>query len=605
MPAPGEAVVSPALDRAASRYPALAARYPKRILLGDAGIGGADELFAYVRVPEGRTLIGEDSAIRAHSFGPQIGSAPSIPLGEYQVVRIDQVALGVLALLVFPGLLVLAVGVAAASVVRDHRFGVLRSLGAPGRTLSALAALETLLLASPGILAAVFAWSVVAPRIERVPLVGHGVVRGDMGLPLPQLLALIIASAAATALLAALTAAVRELRTVSPRPSGGRVAISSVRAAPLAVAVAILIFTHERSGAFMQTLRDAGLALAVAGAPLLLPAVLRLVGARLAALAPVPALLAGRGMAWDPVRLARPFLPAAAVVVLAVVGSGYIAFLRSRSHSRPSPAASRGWPSHMSNGLTLARTTLPSLRRRWDLGWSRRSNRTARWSYSGRPAPSSPSIYRVPSAPPRSHTRCRLRRRPRLRELLLPFTYGSEVRLTPPGELASVGTALVIARATDEVIDQRTRVAAARALPAPYVTSTLDSVFRVRSHLDGWIIGGLVAGLAGLAVGGLFAMVDRLISTSRRRRHLLSLGIGPGRLAVLEVYLFVVPYVATVVYSFTVGFALCWYLIETTNTALPWNALGATLAVALLTGFIGAACVALFGVRSIGEDHRQ
>jgi hypothetical protein len=46
LPAPGQAVVSPALDRLAQQEPSIAARYPHRFVLGSEGIRSESELFA-------------------------------------------------------------------------------------------------------------------------------------------------------------------------------------------------------------------------------------------------------------------------------------------------------------------------------------------------------------------------------------------------------------------------------------------------------------------------------------------------------------------------------------------------------------------------------
>ena len=51
--------------------------------------------------------------------------------------------------------------------MRDSRFEVLRWIGAPERTLLALAALETLVLAVPGLGMGMALWGVVTPRLER------------------------------------------------------------------------------------------------------------------------------------------------------------------------------------------------------------------------------------------------------------------------------------------------------------------------------------------------------------------------------------------------------------------------------------------------------
>ncbi len=220
LPEPGQAVVSPELDRLASAHPELAARYPNRSVLAPEGIGSGDELFAYVRMPEDRTLAGEKAAVRARGFGPPTGADRSLPLFLEPPEEIGTpVVAGVLGFLILPGLIVLAVGLATASEVRDRRFVVLRSLGAPGRTLAALAVLETMVLAAPGLVAVAVLWGAISPRLEQVPLVGQNVVRGDLGLPW-WVIALELGLGIATiALLAVtLTAVGRRRGAGGPRP---------------------------------------------------------------------------------------------------------------------------------------------------------------------------------------------------------------------------------------------------------------------------------------------------------------------------------------------------------------------------------------------------
>lgn len=170
LPEPGEAVLSPALDRLASRHPGLAGRYPDYLVLGSEGVRSGDELFAYVRVPEGRTLpgdlagdlSGETRAVRVRAFGSPTVTDPVFPLEPpLPVASVGEVVEGVLGLLVVPGLIVLTVGAATASGVRDSRFEMLRWIGAPERTLIALGVLETLILAVPGLGAVIDRKSVV------------------------------------------------------------------------------------------------------------------------------------------------------------------------------------------------------------------------------------------------------------------------------------------------------------------------------------------------------------------------------------------------------------------------------------------------------------
>jgi hypothetical protein len=334
LPEPGQAVVSPALDRLAVCHPGLEGRYPDHLVLGSVGVRSGDELFAYVRVHEGRTLpgdlSGETRAVRIRAFGSPIGADPVFSLEPpLPVASVGEIVEGVLGLLVGSGLIVLTVGTATASGVRDSRFEVLRWIGVPRRTLLALATLETLVLAVPGLGVVIALWGVVTPRLERVPLVGHDVLRGDLKLPWWLLAAELVACAAATGLVTiAVTIVRRRRKTTSTRPGAQRVVLTPLRAAPLCIALVAFVLGRSTGEGLAANLNIVGIIATVAGVPLLLPGVLRATGAALGRLESVPALMAGRGLEWDPVRAARPFVGGAALLILTLVGSGYLALAR-------------------------------------------------------------------------------------------------------------------------------------------------------------------------------------------------------------------------------------------------------------------------------------
>jgi len=173
-----------------------------------------------------------------------------------------------------PALLVLRVGLASGSRLRDHRFQIL-AIGWP------------LLLASTGI-----------------------------AVVLCSLLAVAVSS--------------RKLRGGLTRPSSERTRISRFAAAPLiltAVVFAVAGGTGDPSG----NLRLLGLIGAVAGTPPSVPGILRVVGAALGGSTSTTRALVGRSLKSDPKRAARPFMELATLLVVVFSISGLYAFSKAIS----------------------------------------------------------------------------------------------------------------------------------------------------------------------------------------------------------------------------------------------------------------------------------
>lgn len=602
LPEPGKAVVSPVLDRLASQHPRLAARYPDRFVLGEEGVRNGDELLAYVRIPEGRTLA-EDArdrvspVMRARAFGRPTEGA----LLSSLEVPVAPIVLGMLGLLVAPGVIVLAAGLAAASEVRDGRFAVLRRIGAPNRTLFALAVLETLFLAVPGLVMATILWALVSPQLVLVPFVGHDVVRGDLGLPWWLLAAEIGAGLLLTALVALAVTAIRERRGAArPRPSLGRAGITPLRAAPLCAALAAFFLGRVVGGPWEATLNLAGIVATVVGVPLILPSALRTIGAALGRLESVPASVAGRNLEWNPVRAARPFAGSAALIVIVLAGSGYIA--AARHLEEPSLPAGEAqtvtvdWldpqptdPERLADTLGTG-IVVPIRQREGELAVGATCPQLVRYL----PKTEAGAACRT-GAPFELPTETKRRF---IEAAAMVAAPGVKIRLVPEDEVATSGSALVIDDEPLEVLDERVRNAAMRTLPVAYVLS-LESMVMRESPLVAWIVGGTIIAAFALTVGCLLSLVDRLLAARKHHRHLLNLGLSPARLATFEAWLFVGPYAAIVVIGFSAGFALCAPVVSASGALIPWRVIAVTLGVAVVTGLVGTASVATFGARSV------
>lgn len=602
LPEPGQVAVSPALDRIASHEPSLAARYPNRLVLDPKGVLSGSELFAYVRMPKGRGLAGdlagdlsaETRAARVGAFGPPSGADFPYPLRpEPPPLTAPLVLRGVAAFLVVPGLLVLAVGLAAAGRLRSRRLEVLRRSGAPARRLVALAALQTIILALPGLVAVALLWALVVPRLQRVPLVNHRFVRGDLGLPWWLLAAELGACLAVISFSAVLVAAVRHWRvTHRPRPQEpGPATLSTLRAAPLGVALTVLAVSGIVGGYLGFMMQLAGIAGAVAGVSLILPGAVREVGAALGSLQSVPALVVGWGLARDPVQAARPFVAVAALLIVAFAASGYLAL---SSHVAASPPPVEGtqtvfvrWldprpddPTRLANALGKGLLVVP-----FDEGSTAHEDALVIGANCPQLATHFPGTacrtdtpYELPAGMAR-----------RLEEIMIPFADGpgAEVRLVPDADVANSGNVLVLGGTPLEELDERVRTAAMRVLPEPYVHSLLFSVKRA-GPLAPWVRSGIVVAVIVLAVGSLLLLVDRFLDT-HEHRHLQDLGtFSSRRRVVFGAWRFAAPYGAAVTVGFSGGLMVC-LLMVIPDTPFPWRGVGITLGAVAVIGLIGTA----------------
>lgn len=624
LPEPGEALVSPRLNRLASENSTLAARYPDRLVLSPEGTRSGDELLAYMRMPEGRSLSadlagelsGDTEAVRVRAFGPPTGADTPYALDPFSpMAPVLPVVQAVLAFLVVPGFVVLTAGMSSASGVREHRFEVLRWIGAPRSVLAALSVLETLILAVPGLIAATVLWALAAPRMERVPLIGHDVLRGDLGLPGWLLVAELGACIALTSFAAIAVTVVRSRSgKTRPRPGTGRALITPLRVAPLGVAIVAFVLGRLLGGNSGAMLNLTGILFTVVGIPLVFPGVLRAVGGVLGRLESVPATLAGRGMEWDPLRVARPFLGGAILVILVLVGGGFLTVLR---HVDATPPPVRGPQAVFVEWLDPRSDDAARFADALDTGlaipYKEGGHGHDGQGHDGHEQEGAlvvgvachelvayfPGTECNPNAPLELPTTTERG----LTETLATVAHGpiTDIRLVPRHDAESGGSMLVLGDGSLEDLEERTRVAAVTTLPVPVVYSS--STFSMRENpLTAWFIGGTVAAAIALAVSCLISLVDRLLGTRKHRRHLLSLGVSPRRLAALEAWQFAAPYGAVVVVSFSAGLAVCALMIGLSDIPMPWSTVGAVLVAAAIAGLVGTASMAAFGVRSMREE---
>lgn len=602
LPKPGQAVISPALDRLTKHYPSLAARYPDHLVLGSEGIRSGDELFAYVRAQADRDLASSNRAVRVGGFGkptnPHSDTGIGLPSQESSI----GIGAGVLGFLIVPGLIVLAVGVASASSLRDRRFEILRWIGAPRGTLITLSLLETAILALPCLVVAVIFWAIMAPRLQRVPLAGYAVVGGDLGLPWWLLLLELFTGIAVTLLVATLISTVRRKATkVRPRPDSGRSGITPLRLIPLALGLVMLVAGQIVPVQLGGILSVVGIVLIIAGIPLILPSVLHAIGKDMVQIGLILPFITGRGLEWDPIRIARPFAGAAALVVIALTGSGYLVLLHSTGpQSLPrgtSPVVVVQWvvpraddPARLASALGRG-LVVP-------VGVSEDGNTLVMGAtcpqispYFGRPKCNPKNPYTLPDA-----TTQRV-----VNSAVVIAGPGMKARLVPRQDLVSSGSALVLDSLPLKQLDERVRSVAMQVLPAPTVYSWLSFVLH-EPPLVAWIVGGIIVALIVLTIGCLASLIDRLLSTRGYYRYLLNVGIALRRLMYLEMWMFAAPYVAIAVISSCVGLIVCWLIVRSIGAGMPWQTVGVILGAEGIAGLIGTLSVALFSVRSFRED---
>lgn len=636
LPEPGQAVVSPKLDQLASHHRRLDRRYPHRLVLGSSGVRSGEELFAYIRIPRNRSLaLSGDEPMRVGRFGA------SRDIGFFDAFAYSSAPLfayleGVGALLVVPGLVLLVVGVTVGSGMRDRRFEVLRWIGAKRTTLSALCAVETMILALPGVIFATMVWGAVAPRLGRLPLVRRNVVNGDLALSLPVLVTGAVIALALSGVAAVLTMTFRRQGERRLRPEIGYVRLRPWRGAVLGVGLLALIL-----GAFgigpAANLSLLGVAAIFAGVPLVLPILIRRIGTWMARLSSVPAFLAGRRLSWNPLRATRPLLGVATLIVVSMAGFGAIAKgthpegavhtqgkissvsvkwvdphvgdtqhladalgtglvvpirLPEHNHNHDGYVQSSGMAQHRharahDKGAHNSRNHAHAHGHKLTLGAT--CPRLA--SYLFRGGCEAGAQFELPESLERQVKHATLLGGP-----------SSEVSLVPRNDVANTGHVLVFGHVSLKTLEARVRTSAMATLPASYVTSPLGAVTQ-RSPLIPWIVGGIVAAILILACGCLLSLVTRLRSGLNRDRHLLAVGVTPVRYACMEASWFGVTYLVATAASFLVGLAVC-ALIVGVDVPMPWPSIRAAVGMALLAGFVGITSMFVFGLRGIDRTPR-
>ncbi|MER6364386.1 hypothetical protein [Kitasatospora sp. NPDC001527] len=194
-PRPGQALVSPALDRLIRSAPASLGQWfagTDAEVLPAAAVGSAGQLIAYLGVtPE------ELGTLQGPLTG--FGSAGRSGSGWYP-------ALGSMLFLVMPAFALVLTASRFGRQVRTTRYRALRLLGLPAAHARAAGALETAAPVAAGALAAALAWPFLLPEMFALPLTGRWLFGADLRVPAGRSALIVLGVAVLAGALGAATA---------------------------------------------------------------------------------------------------------------------------------------------------------------------------------------------------------------------------------------------------------------------------------------------------------------------------------------------------------------------------------------------------------------
>ncbi len=319
LPEPGSAVVSPALGDAIRGDPDLAARFPSFTELGSDGLMDRNELIAWVR-PEAQ-IDPASVTYRIAGFG---SSADGDPFSNFAVETLPnrrEAVVGVLGFIVLPAMLLLFLGLSAASSLRAERIATLHLLGAGRWWTTRLIVAESFALGAPPVIVVIAIWSGADGWISTIPILNKRLVEDDMNLDWPWLVggAILLTGSVAGIVLA--QSALSLMRKQIEVRKARRFSIATVGPVVLVLPIAVTIVAgiNGNLDAFFL-----GLLATVVLLPIVLPGAVQPVAAAIAETRPVSALLAGLRLMASATRIGRPFTVLASVAIIVSVSYGYL-----------------------------------------------------------------------------------------------------------------------------------------------------------------------------------------------------------------------------------------------------------------------------------------
>lgn len=573
LPAPGEAVVSPALERAIAEVTHLRARYPRRSLIGESGVRTANELIAYVRVPRGHTIAGDDRTLRAARFGPPPHGQAAWPIGIPSRASVPVVIAGLVALVGLPAALVLALAINASSPALQSRLELLAVLGLGRRKIVRLTALESLILAMPSIALGAVTATYVLRSAETIPLAGLPVFRGDIYPTWWGIGAAIVAVGAFIVAVSTVGVLLRTRHTLSPPPRRQR-----WRQVPLVVALAAAAWVitgglgSQIGGAYSLF---AAAVIVISAVPFVAPGATRFVGSLLGGARPVSIHLAGRWLGRNARDAARPFAAAGTLTAIALAVAGYSAVATASEERQLLAEETSGalirWLDPRPGDIEVLASRLPG-----DLvvGVARSQDRIELGQRCD-----SIRAY-VPTATCHGEVLAFADKRYGVLATVL-GAYGERVVTAARYPWRE---ALVISKRSPVELDRRMRRAAFGRLVAP----TVESDYRrgAVSELTSWLIGGLAAAILLAAIATLIGVVDRLLARTADLGVLENLGIGTGGRRRIEAIQLLAPYGVSIGFGALCGLVVCISIVVRADVAIPWTRLGFTLSALVVGGAV-------------------
>lgn len=315
MPAPGHAVVSPALADAIHIYPDLQQRYPAFTTMEFDGVSYAGEFIAYIR-PENREEFLARNPVVVYEFNATSPTPTptrrvvSSPLNKPLALTVTTIAV------MIPCLILMTSGLMTASSTRTVRTRLLRMIGANRWSIWRISFLELSIISLPVSLAILISWWTLAPRLVEIPVLGRSVVRGDIALKGWQVGTLAVSMVVLVSLAAFITSHVIVDRKAVSGERTRRLILSTKAIAVIAVLATTVFYSSSGSERGVMAFFG-GVVLTIVFAPTIVDYCLRLAGRILENLRWVTAQLAGSQMRSLNEGQFRPY---AAVSVMGIVG---------------------------------------------------------------------------------------------------------------------------------------------------------------------------------------------------------------------------------------------------------------------------------------------
>lgn len=588
IPEPGEAFLSPALVEALNQDPELQRRYPRWWPLAREGVRHSDELLAYVGVDAEAVPL-----LPVVAFGvPATGGSDPFAQKSLPSVR-ETVSLWVTFLLV-PALVALTVSVSLGSSLRDTRLTILSWLGATRLVIALVAAAEVLPAALLGGSAGAFGWTMLAPRISSVPMLEADPLPGDLNTPTRHAVAAVGLIATLASVSVAAMAAQSQLRDTSfTRPYSGWSRIEWLRVLALLPGSALALARWQAREVAELLDLFAMLCFAMA-APLVTPLVLRFAGQAIPRLPTLWALLAGRRVAFDPARHARPFAALSLLLALGLLLIGF--WIRSQPPAVGAPSVA----------LSAALLPIPDPRAVADIVRAELPGTVAAAPVAV-PLPQRRADGGVESAGWVAMD-CTA-----IRHVGVACEYGA-----PRDELATIVAALNPAGAETTVIPfEEAPASASRGLllvgPAsadvPSLASTVLTRFvpgntlnvllpkRASRRVVNWLLAPAAGALVILTLASGFSVADRLLSSGREWRRLVALGMREETIRHVETLANSLALLLVIIAGTGVGAASLWLVVGNgpEPAPVPWRSVVLLVVIVATAGLMLCAVVGFAG----------